>query len=46
MRITRVGTHVLEAALSEPFAYSRAWYATRTAMLVEIETDAGLLQGR
>ena len=42
MRITDVRTHVLEAALAEPFAYSRAWYASRTAMLVEIETDAGL----
>ena len=42
MKITSVRAHVLEAALSEPFAYSRAWYDTRTAMIVEIETDAGL----
>ena len=42
MRITSVRTHVLEAALSQPFAYSRAWYGTRMAMLVEIETDTGL----
>jgi D-galactarolactone cycloisomerase len=42
MKITRVRTHVLEAALSQPFAYSRAWYDTRTAMIVEIETDDGL----
>jgi D-galactarolactone cycloisomerase len=42
MKITAVRTHVLEARLSEPFAYSRAWYDTRTAMVVEIETDAGL----
>ena len=42
MRITRVRTHVLQAKLSQPFAYSRAWYDTRTAMLVEVETDAGL----
>jgi len=41
MLITEVRTHVLEAALSQPFAYSRAWYDTRTAMLVEIETDDG-----
>lgn len=36
---------VLQAALSQPFAYSRAWYDTRTAMLVEIEieTDDGLI---
>ena len=42
MKITNVRTHVLEAALSQPFAYSRAWYDTRTASLVEIETDTGL----
>jgi D-galactarolactone cycloisomerase len=42
MKITKVRTHVLEAALSQPFAYSRAWYDTRTASLVEIETDTGL----
>jgi D-galactarolactone cycloisomerase len=43
MKITNVVTHVLEAPLSQPFAYSRAWYDTRTAMLVEIETDTGLV---
>ena len=42
MKITAVRTHVLQATLSQPFAYSRAWYDTRTAMLVEIETDTGL----
>ncbi|MEH2552276.1 D-galactarolactone cycloisomerase [Bradyrhizobium sp. AZCC 2262] len=43
MIITGVRTHVLEARLSQPFAYSRAWYDTRTAMVVEIETDVGLI---
>jgi D-galactarolactone cycloisomerase len=43
MKIRAVRTHVLEAALSQPFAYARAWYAARTAMLVEIETDTGLI---
>ena len=43
MMITAVRTHILEAALSQPFAYSRAWYDTRTAMVVEIETDEGLI---
>ena len=43
MKIKNIRTHVLEAALSQPFAYSRAWYATRTAMVVEIETDDGLI---
>ena len=42
MKITDVRAHVLEARLSQPFAYARAWYSTRTAMLVEIETDQGL----
>lgn len=42
MKITNLATHVLEARLSQPFAYSRAWYSTRTAMLVEIQTDQGL----
>ena len=43
MIISAVRTHVLEAKLSQPFAYSRAWYDTRTAMVVEIETDTGLI---
>ncbi|MDA9410784.1 mandelate racemase/muconate lactonizing enzyme family protein [Bradyrhizobium sp. CCBAU 45384] len=42
MKITGIRTHILEARLSQPFAYSRAWYDTRTAMLVEVETDTGL----
>jgi D-galactarolactone cycloisomerase len=42
MKITKVRAHVLEAALSQPFAYSRARYDTRTASLVEIDTDTGL----
>jgi D-galactarolactone cycloisomerase len=43
MKIIHVRTHVLEAKLSQPFAYSRAWYATRVAMIVEIETDDGVV---
>jgi D-galactarolactone cycloisomerase len=43
MIIKSVRTHILEAPLSQPFAYSRAWYDTRTAMVVEIETDTGLI---
>lgn len=43
MIITDVRTHILQAKLSQPFAYSRAWYDTRTAMVVEIETDQGLI---
>jgi len=43
MKITAIRTHVLQARLSQPFAYSRAWYDTRMAMIVEIETDSGLV---
>jgi D-galactarolactone cycloisomerase len=43
MKITNVSTHVLSAPLSQPFAYSRAWYDSRMAMIVEIETDGGLV---
>jgi D-galactarolactone cycloisomerase len=37
--IKDVRTYVLQAKLSEPFAYSRAWYSSRSAMLVEIVTE-------
>lgn len=43
MKITAVRTHTLQARLSHPFACSRAWCDMRTAMLVEIETDQGLV---
>ena len=43
MKITQVRAHVLEAQLGQPFAYSRARYSTRTTMVVEITTDAGLV---
>ena len=36
-------THVLEAKLLQPFAYSHASYATRMAMIVEIETNNGVV---
>ncbi|MGH7278720.1 MAG: mandelate racemase/muconate lactonizing enzyme family protein [Candidatus Rokuibacteriota bacterium] len=44
MKIRDVKTYVLRAELTEAetFAYSQAWYRTRTAMLVEIVTDDGL----
>jgi D-galactarolactone cycloisomerase len=43
MKIRDVRTHVLEAALGEPFAYSQAWYERRGAMLVEIEAEDGTI---
>ncbi len=41
MKITDVRTHVLEAQLEQPFAYSQAWYERRGAMLVEIVGEDG-----
>lgn len=41
-RIRALRTHVLEAPLKEPFAYSQAWYDRRGAMLVEITTEDGV----
>lgn len=41
-RIRSVTPHVLMAELSEPFAYSQAWYRKRGAMLVEITTEDGI----
>jgi D-galactarolactone cycloisomerase len=43
MKIADVHAHVLEASLSQAFAYSRAWYTKRTALIVEIVTDDGLV---
>lgn len=40
--IRSVTAHRLSATLKEPFAYSQAWYAARTAMLVEIVTEDGV----
>jgi D-galactarolactone cycloisomerase len=42
MKIVDVRAHILEAPLEQAFSYSRAWYSTRTALIVEIATDAGL----
>ncbi len=44
MKIRDVKTHHLRADLGEDqaFAYSQAWYSTRSAMLVEIVTDDGV----
>lgn len=41
MKILDIRTYVLEAALTEPFAYSQAWYETRGACLVEIVGEDG-----
>jgi D-galactarolactone cycloisomerase len=44
-KIIDVRAHVLEAPLSEAFSYSRAWYSSRTCLIVKITTDAGLVGG-
>jgi D-galactarolactone cycloisomerase len=41
MKIHDVKIYVLEAALTEPFAYSQAWYERRGACLVEIVGEDG-----
>jgi D-galactarolactone cycloisomerase len=41
MKIRDIRTHVLDAPLAEPFAYSQAWYERRGAMLVEIVGEDG-----
>src|SRR6476660_2806193 len=41
MKIHDVKIYVLETALTEPFAYSQAWYERRGACLVEIVGEDG-----
>jgi D-galactarolactone cycloisomerase len=42
-RIRDVKVHVLEAPIDGVFAYSQAWYFRRSAMIVEIITEGGLV---
>ncbi len=42
-RIRDVIVHVLDAPIDGVFAYSQAWYTRRTAMIVEIVTEGGLV---
>jgi D-galactarolactone cycloisomerase len=42
LKIQAVRTHLLRASLTEPFAYSRAWYDERWTLLVEVVSDEGL----
>ena len=43
MKITAVRAHVLEAPIAERFAFSQAWVDKRVGLVVEIETDQGLV---
>ena len=43
MKITDIKIHVLKSPLAEPFAFSQGWVQSRSATLVEVLTDAGLI---
>jgi D-galactarolactone cycloisomerase len=43
MKIAEIRTYRLESQLERPFAYSRGWVDRRSAVLVEILTDTGLV---
>ena len=43
MKIEEIRTYLLESPLKRPFAYSRGWVDRRSAVLVEVTTDAGLI---
>lgn len=42
-RIREIRVHVLETPIDGVFAYSQAWYTKRSAMIVEIVTEGGLV---
>jgi len=42
MKITRITSHILGYDLPEPLGYSQQYYTSRTAHLVEVETDEGI----
>jgi D-galactarolactone cycloisomerase len=43
MKITDLKVHVLKSPLAEPFAFSQGWVRQRSATLVELFTDNGLI---
>jgi D-galactarolactone cycloisomerase len=43
MKITRLEVHVLKCPLAEPFAFSQGWVRQRSATLVELCTDDGIV---
>jgi D-galactarolactone cycloisomerase len=43
MKITDLAIHVLKSTLSEPFAFSQGWVRQRSATLVEVITDEGII---
>jgi D-galactarolactone cycloisomerase len=43
MKIIEIRVHVLKSALAEPFAFSQGWVSQRSATLVEVHTDQGIV---
>ncbi|MBK8767989.1 MAG: mandelate racemase/muconate lactonizing enzyme family protein [Burkholderiaceae bacterium] len=43
MKITDLTVHVLKSPLAEPFAFSQGWVKQRSATLVEVHTDQGIV---
>ena len=43
MKITDVKTYALHTPLTQPFAFSQGWVHKRSATIVEISTDAGII---
>jgi D-galactarolactone cycloisomerase len=43
VKITDLQVHVLRSPLTEPFAFSQGWVHHRSATLVEVQTDTGLV---
>lgn len=43
MKISNVITHVLSKPLDEPFGFSQGWVKKRSTMIVEIQTDEGII---
>lgn len=43
MKIDRVDCFLLRCTLREPFGFSQWWYSARTALLVRVTCDAGLV---
>ena len=43
MKITSLTVHVLKSPLEQPFAFSQGWVNVRSATLVEVKTDTGLV---
>ena len=43
MKITDIRVHILQSELEQPFAFSQGWVRVRSATIVEIHTNNGLI---